>query len=199
MKVKRIMSIIITSVLLLNMTMSGSDYLNASAMTVNTTVNGSIAASIINVSVPASLAFTIDPNNPAGDYASEALIQNNTNAPIEVSISGGGDSFRQATDSPWKPVDYLPDELDWNNLGKVTSESALALGLTAKDALQWRILQMTDILWVKELAGITGRAIIGELDPNSSAQITFLFMHGNAFSEPKSCAYNITWSFSLAE
>ena len=58
---------------------------------------------------------------------------------------------------------------------------------------------MTDVLWVKELANMTGSAVIGQLDPNASAEITFQTYHGNAFSEAKVCAYNIVWSFSLAE
>jgi len=162
-------------------------------------VNGSISASIISVSVPASLAFTIDPNNPSGDQASKAVIQSNTNAPIEISINGGGSSFKQSANSSWKPVDYLPDELNWEKLGRTDSESSLALGLLVCNPTQWRTLSLTDVLWVKKLANMTGSAVIGQLDPKSSAEITFQTYHGNAFSEAKVCAYNIIWLFSLAE
>jgi hypothetical protein len=200
MKDKKVIGILLALTVLLNTMLCNTDGAMAASQTsATTTVSGSISASIISVSVPASMAFTVDPNNPISNSASESVIQNNTNAPIEISIGGGGSYFKQSPASVWKPVDYLPEELDWENLGKAASESSLALGLKVKDVVQWRKLTMTDILWVKELAGITGSAIIGQLDPNSSATITFQFRNGNAFSEPKSCAYNITWSFTLAE
>ena len=200
MKAKQVISIVMALIIItMNAGSRPDKVLAAPQATATTTVNGSISPSVISVSVPASMAFTIDPNNPTSNQASEAVINNNTFAPIEVSIGGGGEYFVQSPASTWKPVDYLPDELDWDNLGKAASESSLALGLTIKDVSQWRVLKMTDILWVKELAAIPGREIIGELDPNSSATITFRFKNGNAFSEAKTCAYNITWSFTLAE
>lgn len=200
MSLRKNLGILFMCVFVMNMIMGSSEIVNASTgTTATTTVNGSITASIINVSVPASLAFTIDPNNPNGDQASRAAIQSNTNAPIEISINGGGNSFKQSADSSWKPIDYLPNELNWAKLGRKDSESSLALGLLVCDTSQWRELDLTGVLWVKELANMSGKAVIGELDPNSSADITFEILHGNAFSEAKYCSYSIVWSFSLAE
>lgn len=191
--------VLLAAMFVMNMILGSTGIAYAAGTTASTTVNGSISASIISVSVPASLAFTIDPNNPSGDQASKAVIQSNTNAPIEISINGGGSSFKQSASSSWKPVDYLPDELNWEKLGRTDSESSLALGVLVCNPTQWRVLQLTDVLWVKELANMTGNAVIGQLDPNTSSEITFQTYHGNAFSEAKDCAYNIVWSFSLAE
>lgn len=198
-KSKKNLGVLLAAMFVMNMIFGCTGIAYAAGTTASTTVNGSISASIISVSVPASLAFTIDPNNPSGDQASKAVIQSNTNAPIEISINGGGDSFKQSANSSWKPTDYLPDELNWEKLGRTDSESSLALGLLVCNPTQWRILSLTDVLWVKELANMTGSAVIGQLDPNTSAEITFQTYHGNAFSETKVCAYNIVWSFSLAE
>ena len=198
-KNKNNLGVLLAVMFVMNMIFGCPGIAYAAGTTASTTVNGSISASIINVSVPASLAFTIDPNNQSGDQASKAVIQSNTNAPIEISISGGGDSFKQSASSSWKPVDYLPDELNWEKLGRADYESSLALGLLVCNPTQWRTLSLTDILWVKELANMTGSAVIGQLDPNTSAEITFQTHHGNSFSEAKVCAYNIVWSFSLAE
>lgn len=198
-KNKKNFGVLLAALFVMNMIFGCPGIVYAAGTTASTTVNGSISASIINVSVPASLAFTIDPNDPSGDQASKAVIQSNTNAPIEISINGGGDSFMQSAGSSWKPSDYLPDEQNWEKLGRADSENSLALGLLVCNPIQWRALSLTDVLWVKELANMTGSAVIGQLDPNSSAEITFQTRHGNAFSAAKICAYNIVWSFSLAE
>lgn len=195
---KKSLGLLFATVFVMNM-IYGCQGIVYAATTASTTVNGSISASIISVSVPASLAFTIDPNNASADQASKALIQSNTNAPIEISINGGGNSFKQSASSSWKPADYLPDEKNWDKLGRADSESSLALGLLVSNAAQWRVLKLTDVLWVKELAVMAGSAVIGQLDPKSSAEITFQTRHGNAFSEAKVCSYNVVWSFALAE
>ncbi len=198
-KNKKNLGVLLAAMVVTNMILGGPGIAYAAGTTATTTVNGSISASIISVSVPATLAFTIDPNNPNGDQASKAVIQSNTNAPIEISINGGGNSFKQSASSSWKPTDYFPEELNWEKLGRSESENSLALGLLVCNTAQWRALTLTDTLWVKELAGMTGSAVIGELDPNMSAEITFQTYHGNAFSEAKVCAYNVIWSFSLAD
>lgn len=198
-KRKKNTGILLAAMFAMNVILGCPGIAYAADTTATTTVNGSISASIISVSVPASLAFTIDPNSSNGDQASKAVIQSNTNAPIKISINGGGNSFKQAESSSWKPVDYLPEELEWEKLGRSDSESSLALGLLACNETQWRVLMLTDTLWVKELANMVGNAVIGELDPHTSAEITFQTYHGNAFSEAKACTYNVVWSFSLAE
>lgn len=196
---KKSLGVLFASAFIMNVILGSTGVAFAADTTASTTVNGSISATIISVSVPATLAFTIDPNNPGGDQASKAIIQSNTNAPINISICGGGNSFKQSEGSTWKPVDYLPEELDWEKLGRSASESSLALGLLVCNATQWRALTLTDTLWVKELASMSGNAVIGDLDPNTSAEITFQTYHGNAFSEAKNCAYDVIWSFSLVE
>ncbi len=198
-KSKKNLGVLLAAMFVMNMIFGCTGIAYAAGTTASTTVNGSISASIISVSVPASLAFTIDPNDPSGDQASKAVIQSNTNAPIEISINGGGDSFKQSASSSWKPTDYLPDELNWEKLGRADSENSLALGLLVCNPTQWRVLSLTDVLWVKELANMTGSVVIGQLDPNTSAEFTFQTYHGNSFSEAKVCAYNIIWLFSLAE
>lgn len=199
MKFRKSISLFLFTMIIMNSLGGSALYAKAASTTASTTVNGSISASLINVSVPTSLAFTVDPNNESATYSSEAIIKNNTNAPITISLSGGGESFKQATSSAWKPSDYLPGDRNWDQLGKADSEGSLALGLIAKDALQWRVLSRTTTLWVKELRNTSGAVVLGDLNPHTSANITFQILHGNAFSEAKSCVYNIVWSFSLTE
>lgn len=176
-----------------------SDSEASAATTASTVVNGNVAASVLSVSVPSSLAFTVDPNDLDTTYvSSEANIINNTNAPIEVWVAAGNSNFKQSTSSSWKPVDYLPGELDWSNLGKTQSESSLALGIKINDPTEWRKVILTDTLWVKEQNNIGAAVIFGELNALSSAKVSLEVHHGNAFSEVKSCQYDVVWSFALA-
>lgn len=167
--------------------------------TANTSVMGSITATVLSVSVPASMVFSVDPNNKEDTYsASVANIRNDTNAPIKVSI-GAGDNFLQSSNSSWKPADYLPGEKDWNALGVADTENSLALGVVIKDIDKWRKVMRSTALWVVEQQSLSEPAVFGEIEANSTAPVTLEINHGNAFSEPKTCEYNILWTFALAD
>jgi hypothetical protein len=163
-----------------------------------TVVNGTISATILNISVPTALVFTVDPNNTGTKYiASMADIKNDSNAPITVAIGAGSANFAQSADSNWKPADYLPTAFNWESLGKIESENALALGVKIKDTSEWRQVTRSETLWVLEQNKMATDVVFGDLDPHSTASVTLEVYHGNAFSEAKTCQYNIIWSFSL--
>lgn len=193
---KKLLSLFFASILIT----SFATPITVNATSVNTTVNGSILATVLNVSVPSSLAFSIDPNNAENTaIISDATIINNTNAPINVFVGAGSINFQQSETSEWKPIDYLPSEKDWSNLGKISSENSLALGVKLKNKSEWRSVQRTNTLWVKEHSSSVDNVVFGELNSLSSAVMTLDVFHGNAFSEPKTCSYSIVWSFSLAD
>lgn len=167
--------------------------------TAQTVVNGSIAATILNVSVPTSVAFSVDPNSKTASYvAGNSVIQNNTNAPIKVLINPGM-NFRQDITSSWKPTDRMPADKNWAELGKTESENNLAIGVRVADASRWRKVTRSSTLWVLEQNNLTSVVEFGEIDSKSSAAFTLEVLHGYAFSEPKTCTYNIVWAFTLAD
>ncbi len=140
-KNKKNLGVLLAAMFVMNMILGYPGIAFAAGTTASTTVNGSISASIISVSVPATLAFTIDPNNPSGDQASKAVIQSNTNAPIEISINGGGNSFKQSASSSWKPVDYW---FRWSRQYEKGSNGGSQIdflrvfgGMEVKDAVFW--------------------------------------------------------------
>lgn len=172
----------------------------AAASTSVTTVNGCISPTFINVSAPAKVIFSIDPNTEkTNQFISPMIvIQNHSNAPVKVKIENGAQNFTQTDNSRWKPMDVLPNEYRWDQLGTKDSESYLALGMKAVQG-SWRKLTREEPLYVKEQNKSIGSIVFGELNGNSSAQLVLVSNYGLSFSEKKECDYKIVWSFSLAD
>jgi len=172
----------------------------ASASTSVTTVNGCISPSFINVSAPAKVIFSIDPNaEKSNQFISPMIvIENHSNAPVKVKIENGAQNFTQTDNSRWKPADVLPNEYRWDILGTKESESYLALGMKAVQG-SWRKLTREEALYVKEQNKSIDSIVFGELNGNSSVQMVLVSNYGLSFSEKKECDYKIVWSFSLAD
>ena len=172
----------------------------AAASTSVTTVNGCISPTFINVSAPAKVIFSIDPNaEKSNQFISPMIvIENHSNAPVKVKIENGAQNFIQTDNSRWKPMDVLPNEYRWDLLGTKESESYLALGMKAVQG-SWRKLTREEPLYIKEQKRSIDSIIFGELNGNSSVQMVLVSNYGLSFSEKKECDYKIVWSFSLAD
>lgn len=171
----------------------------ATTSELQTTVNGSISVTVLDISIPTALAFSIDPNVEGVTYtASVATIVNDTNAPIKVLINPGN-NFRQDPESLWKPVDYLPEDKEWDKLGTKDSQESLALGIIMVDKTQWRRVDREEPLYVKQQQAMTEPVSFGEIDTKESVEMTFTINHGFSFKESKTCIYNVVWYFTLAD
>lgn len=171
-----------------------------SASTSVTTLNGCISPTFINVSAPAKIIFSIDPNAENNDQFNSPMIviENHSNAPVKVKIEKGSQNFTQSEKSGWKPINALPNEYQWDLLGTNETESYLALGMKAIQG-SWRKLIRAEPLYVKEQNESEGSIVFGQLNGNSSAQLVLVCDYGLSFSEKKECVYKIVWSFSLAD
>ena len=147
----------------------------AFASTSVTTVNGCISPSFINVSAPAKVIFSIDPNaEKSNQFISPMIvIENHSNAPVKVKIENGAQNFTQTDNSRWKPMDVLPSEYRWDLLGTKESERYLALGMQAVQG-NWRKLFREEPLYVKEQNKSIDSIVFGELNGNSSAQLVLV-------------------------
>lgn len=172
----------------------------ASASTSVTTVNGYISPTFINVSAPAKIIFSINPNAEKSKQFISPLIviENHSNAPVKVNIENGAQNFTQTDNSKWKPMDVLPNKYRWEQLGTKESESYLALGMQAVQG-SWRKMTREEPLYVKEQNESLDSIAFGELKGNSSAQMVLVSNYGLSFSEKKECDYKIVWTFSLAD
>ncbi|HKL80783.1 MAG TPA: hypothetical protein VJ888_10165, partial [Mobilitalea sp.] len=149
------------------------------ASTSVTTVNGCISPTFINVSAPAKVIFSIDPNaEKSNQFISPMIvIENHSNAPVKVKIENGAQNFTQTDNSKWKPIDVLPNGYRWDMLGTRESESYLALGMKAVQG-SWRKLNREEPLYVKEQNKSIGSIVFGELNGNSSAQLVLISNYG---------------------
>ncbi|MGF7058703.1 hypothetical protein [Brassicibacter mesophilus] len=169
------------------------------AETGDVAVNGDIQATVLNVTVPISTGFVIDPNGATAEerfIAPDFTVSSGTNAPLKVSVS----SLEQALDTQYSFTDVLPTNFtdeEWEKLGITDSSAYLALALKAKDNTEWRSLTQTDPLYVKEVLDAGQAVEIGSLDPNSSATFTLEAKHGNAFDSAIQSKYTITFVFEL--
>lgn len=172
----------------------------AYASTSETTVNGYISPTVINVSAPAKVVFSIDPNvEKSKQFISPLIvIENHSNAPVKVKIEKGVNNFTQTANSSWKPMDVLPGEYRWDLLGTRESESYLALGIEAVQE-GWRRLDREEPMYVREQNVSLDSIVFGELGGNSTVQMELVCHYGLSFREKKQCDYKIIWSFSLAD
>jgi hypothetical protein len=176
------------------------DKVAASDASSETTVTGHITPSLIKVSAPAKIIFSIDPNAEERSQfiSSQITIKNNSNAPVKVKINSGAQNFIQTVDSKWKPLDVLPDAYEWDRLGTDESESYLALGIRAGGE-GWRDKTKNSALYVKEQNTSLSSIEFGEIDSNSDAELTLVCSHGLSFGSEKECTYTIIWTFSLGD
>lgn len=165
-----------------------------------TTVTGRVRPTLINVSAPAKVLFSIDPNVEKDKQftSSYIMIENYSNAPVKVNINKNAENFMQSSDSSWRPIDVMPQDYDWTDMGTYDSERYLSLGVKAIN-VGWRRLTRNNELYVKEHNNSTNSIQFGEINSHTSVQLTLVCFYGLSFSNEKECTYNITWSFGLGD
>jgi hypothetical protein len=158
-------------------------------------VDGSVEPTVINITIPYTLSFTINPNNIEGDtiLSSALVLTNNTYAPVKVGI----DVFTELPTSSHQFEDihtsrYTDEE--WNNLNSFFSETYIALGLQPVDVLEWQTTVNT--IWARTIQDI-GYQGMGVLKPNSSAKIKVVGKHGRMFSEELNVEYTVRFILEL--
>lgn len=161
----------------------------------NTTIEGTVAASIIDISLPSKIIFSIDPNT--NEFVSSMInIKNNSNAPVEVSMRKNSKNFTLTTDSEWRPENVLPSEKEWSKLNTTDSEKYLALGIRVQGN-NWRRIDKTSPLYVKEQNSMLNDIVFGSINGKSSVDMGVVCSYGLAFSEEKECSYRVILSFKI--
>lgn len=164
-----------------------------------TEILGSVSATIINVSAPTSVFFSINPNVKKDEisFTSSAIqIVNKTNAPIALKIAKGSSNFTLNKDSSWKPVNTMPSAYEWRTLGVTESESYISLGIKV-DSGDWKTISRTEALYVREHNNSDKDISFGEIANNSTANMSLVGNHGFAFKSKMECTFRVVWSFSL--
>ena len=195
---RKVISIALSYVLL-SFTLLGSglnNQKNAMAFTdEQTTIEGTVLPSIINVSVPTKIAFSIDPNTKVFNSSNIEII-NNSNAPIQVLIRKGSNNFTLTNDSPWKPENVMPEDQNWEKLNTKNSENYIALGIKITGD-NWREIHKSNALYVKEQNSMLNDVLFGSINGNSSANMEMVCSYGLAFKEEKECTFRLVLSFKI--
>ncbi|VDN47318.1 exported protein of unknown function [Petrocella atlantisensis] len=191
---KRILSVMTLMVIILNMMA-----LSVSANTNKVELTGEIMSTVIDVDIPTTASFIINPNIPEGNpgrYVMPSLnITNNTTAPVTVTMTG----FDNKVGTANQFTEVARDAKVWDRLGAIGSASFIYLGMIAEDN-QTAFLNHTTLLSEvtanqvqlenKELCHIkSGRTVTLDLECQS----------GSAFQSEVTSVYEIIFLVSLYE
>lgn len=153
-----------------------------------------IKATDIKLTVPLNVSMVIDPNIENGFIASDLVFQNDTPAPVVVSI----DSFSNI-DAPFL-YDILPEELpqglSWDKLNADDTLKYFSLGLDMNTFTNWKSSNLINDFYVKDF-NTNGKTVLGVIDGKNNANIGFKASYGKSFKTAQNFSYNLTFSATL--
>lgn len=154
--------------------------------TASVTIDGTINPTIISVTVPDSVAYSIDPNS--NTFTAPPLsVANNTVVPVTIGVQS------LTADSSGAVADVLPGDIDWSKLTAENSPNYLALGVGITDATGWSSGYNTSTDWAASKKAIT----FGSLAAGATGTLALSANYGRAFSAPKTPTGSIVFSVSL--
>ena len=153
-------------------------------------VIGDIQPTLASISVPSEpLSFVINPNlEEDKQFISPSLtIQNETNAPLKLSVNSLTQTLNTLTD-------VMPDYFDsWDGLS-LTESKFIALSLRSLSTENW-INQDNSEIYVADSEDKS----LGTIKPNSDVDLSFNALHGQSFKESLTLQYKLTLIFDLSE
>jgi hypothetical protein len=161
-------------------------------------VLGSIEATIIDVTLPISLSFAVNPNakTALGEKvvtATPATITNSTNAPVDVQVLGIVSDV--GTDAKVvERLKYTP--IGWDSLGKNATISNIALGVKQAS------IPVVPTIWSPaEVPAILPNVSVGtvSLDRLGTKDISIDVLHGFAWDTAKTLNYKLYLRLALTE
>lgn len=191
---KRIISLIITIAIVLNMMV-----FSVSASTANLELTGEILATVIDVDIPTTASFTIDPNIPegsAGRYTMPTLsITNNTTAPVTMTMTG----FDNKAGTANQFTEVASDAKEWDRLGTTESKSYIYLALTGEDD-QPGYLNHTTLLSQASADQVQlGEKELCNIKAGGTVALDLECRSGSTFPSQLTSVYELTFVVSLYE
>ena len=170
-------------------------------------LSGTIVAAVIDITVPTSLEFTINPNAetetkrfvcPNFEYT------NNSPIPVAVIVEGisflTGDDLHTFTDVV--ADDGLPEGKTWDSLSLLDSKKYIALGVYKTTPEEWQksSSEGTEVspFWSTG-SGFEQVKYLGVLPERESGTLSLIAHHGLAFDSELKCRVNLTLIFSFDE
>ncbi|GEM_PF-1917437 len=191
---KRIMSLmlVVTMVFALMVT-------SAYAETAEVELTGEILTTVIDVDIPTTASFTINPNIPEGTegrYVMPILeVFNATTAPITLSIVG----FDNKAGSANQFTEVAREDRNWAELGANESMSYIYLGITGESD-QWGFLNHVDLLSTPSAAEVQlAERELCHIKSDTSVSLRLECQSGSAFPSAITSIYELVFIASLYE
>lgn len=165
-----------------------------SAGTLSSTVNLDITSTMIDVTVPLTVACNIDTNKAFEEAFTSAklTIQNNTNAPVKIRANK---LTANKGAIPLVNMDKYTDT-DWSELLNDQCLSNIALGLTPINVENMLGAEFTEDWFTVADSNVTGFDI-GIIKPLSNIELELVSKHGMVFKENKDNSYSLEYIATL--
>ncbi|WP_137143914.1 hypothetical protein [Ethanoligenens harbinense] len=149
-------------------------------------ITGTINATTISVTIPNSVAYTINPD--ANTFTAPALaVTNNTVVPVTVGVQS------LTADSSGTFADKLPTDETWSTLDASDSAKYVALGISATST-GWSTGYNSSTDWAAAHAPVT----IGSLPSGATGNLALAANFGRAFTASKAPTGSIVFSVCLS-
>jgi hypothetical protein len=154
-------------------------------------IEGSISALIVSVTHPATITYSIDPNNgdTTGIIVPEITLVNNTLAPVRVTV----ESMFSIPGGTLQFADVLPTDRDWANLSVAESKEFIALGLKIPSAMEWNSGYNENTYYAFDMTMVE----FGTLNHNCMGVLTLVASHGLAFDRAYTAKHSLFFMFNL--
>jgi hypothetical protein len=157
-------------------------------------INGTISPLTISVTHPASITWTINPNNTQSFAAPDIVVTNNTKCAIRVTVS----TLKAATaktqgDTERLMTDVLYTAKNWPTLSAADSASFIAVGIRRKDNTNWNGTA-PGTHWALDGED----TLFGTVGSDLSAAMTLEAYHGYAIEQQFIAVHNLVLVFDLA-
>lgn len=154
-------------------------------------IEGSISALTVSVTHPATISYTIDPNNgdTTGIIAPEITLVNNTLAPVRVTV----ESMFSTLGGTLQFTDVLPTDRDWANLSVADSKEFIALGIKIPSAMEWNPGYNENTYYAFDMTMVE----FGTLNYNCMGVFTLVANHGLAFDQSYTSKHSLFFMFDL--
>lgn len=150
-------------------------------------INGTINATTISVTVPNSVAYSIDPDSNTFTAPSLA-VTNNTVVPVNIGVQS------LTADSTGTFTDKLPADKNWGSLNASDSAKYIALGVGVTDATGWSTGYNNSTDWAAAHAPVT----IGSLPSGTTGNLALSANFGRAISTTQTPTGAAVFSVSLS-
>lgn len=155
------------------------------------TVNGTISPLTITVTHPATVAYSIDPNNgQSGTLTSpDITVTNATKVPINVTVQ----SLTAASGGSLNFTDVLPAAKTWASLSLADSKKYIALGIFVKNSTGWATGYNTTTMY----AASATPTQFGTLPSASTGTFNLTGSFGLAFDATYTANHSLVFAFQL--